>query len=300
MKSAFATSLAAALVLAGSAAFAQSAPTGDEQQPSRQQERLNAIFGALFGDRTGSTDSVEAQWALGRTPLATQRAQFETRIDSDVRSGALDQRTGTRLKADYNDLVQLEARYGADRRFTTQERTDLADRYGNLTQVLADGTYGDLDGGNATASVAEGQAEFNARVDASLAARRITRVAATRLKTDYAALIRTEANYLRDGAISAQEQGDLDAQLDALDARVGDTGYSGGAVVQTPRARLDAIARALPASGLTAASQAQLRIEHEDLSRLDAAYARLNATADEKAYLDRRLTDLETRAKVRR
>ncbi|WP_157973368.1 hypothetical protein, partial [Blastomonas sp. UPD001] len=65
-------------------------------------------------------------------------------------------------------------------------------------------------------------------------------------------------------------------------------------------ARLDAIARALPASGLSASAQAQLRVEHEDLTRLEAAYARLTPSADERAYLDRRLGDLETRARVRR
>ena len=48
------------------------------------------------------------------------------------------------------------------------------------------------------------------------------------------------------------------------------------------------------------AHQAQLRVEHEDLTRLEAAYARLNPSADERAYLDRRLGDLETRARVRR
>lgn len=298
MKTLYTTTAAVAFILSSGTAFAQ---TQTDQQRSTQQERLNSIFGALFGDRMGATGSMEAQWAAGRTPLATQRAQFESRIDTDVRSGTIDQRTGTRLKADYYELVQLEARYGADRRFTTQERTDLADRYGQLTQALTDGSYGDdNDGASSSASVADGQVEFNQRVDAAVTARRLTRVAATRLKTDYTALVRTEANYLRDGRITREEQDDLDAQLDALDVRVGDVAAGGGSTVQTPRTRLDAIARALPSSGLTAAVQAQIRVEHEDLSRLEAAYARINATADDRAYLERRLTDLETRARIRR
>ncbi|WP_017671860.1 hypothetical protein [Blastomonas sp. AAP53] len=300
MKSFYTATAAAALLLSGTSAFAQTDTSN--QQPTRQQDRLNSIFGALFGDRTGSTQSIEAQWSIGRTPLATQRAQFEQRIDTDVRSGAIDQRTAARLKSDYYDLVQLEARYGADRRFTTQERQDLTDRYGRLTQIVSDGGYGDDGQNDIGISVADGQGEFNQRVDASVTARRITRVAGARLKTDYAALVRTEATYLRDGRVTEQERDDLYTRLEALDARVGDMASTGAGTTpaMTSRARLDAIARALPASGLSASAQAQLRVEHEDLTRLEAAYARLNASADDRAYLERRLRDLETRARVRR
>lgn len=300
MKSFYTATAAAALMLSGSAAFAQSNTTND-QQPSRQQERLNSIFGALFGDRTGSTGSIEAQWSLGRTPLATQRGQFESRIDSEVRARTIDQRTGAQLKSDYYDLVQLEARYGADRRFTRQEQAELAERYTELTQVITDGGYANDPGNDIGISIADGQSEFYQRVDAQVSSRRITRVAGARLKTDYASLVRTEANYLRDGRVTEQERDDLYTRLEALDARVGDMVNSGGGnTTQTPRARLDAIARALPSSGLSASAQAQLRVEHEDISRLEAAYARMNATADERAYVERRLTDLENRARIRR
>jgi hypothetical protein len=295
---------AAALLLATTPASAQNdGATG--QQQSRQQSRLDAILGALFGDRTGSTASIEAQWAAGRTPLATQRYQFESRVDADVRSGALSQSASVRLKSDYYELVELESRYGADGRFTAQERAELTERYGALTQVLVNGAYNDGENGYdndsdpRTASVAEGQGEFFARVNAAVAARRITRTAGTRLRTDYAALVRTETAYLRDGRLTTRERDDLEAQLDALDARVGDVGYGGG-VTASPRARLDAIARALPTSGLSASAQAQLRVEHGDLMRLEAAYARLTASADDRAYLDSRLSNLELRARVRR
>ncbi len=300
MKSFYTATAAAALMLSSSAAFAQT-NTANDQQPSRQQERLNSIFGALFGDRTGSTGSIEAQWSLGRTPLATQRGQFESRIDAEVRARTIDQRTGAQLKSDYYDLVQLEARYGADRRFTRQEQAELAERYTELTQVITDGGYANDPGSDIGISIADGQSEFHQRVDAQVASRRITRVAGARLKADYATLVRTEATYLRDGRVTEQERDDLYTRLEALDERVGDMVNSGGGnTMQTPRVRLDAIARALPSSGLSASAQAQLRVEHEDISRLEAAYARMNATADERAYVERRLTDLETRARIRR
>ena len=297
------TTLSAATLLACIAqpALAQTS-TDTAPQSTRAQDRLNAILGTLFGNQTGTTDSIDAQWAGGRTPLATQRAQFDSRIDADVRSGALSQTTGIRLKSDYAALVQLEARYGADGRFTTSERTELADRYGDLTQAIADRGYGNdwEDDAPTSPVIAEGRAEFNARVDSSVAARRITRSQGIRLKADYAALASTEASYLRDGVLSDRERTTLDTRLDAIDVRVGDGGYAGGAPVMTPRARLDAIARALPSSGLSASLRTQISVEHEDLSRLEAAYSRLTVSADERAYLDRRLTDLETRARVRR
>ena len=288
--------LAAATALATTAApvMAQSSTETTTAQPS-SRERIGSLLGALFGGRTGESTTVEAEWAAGRMPLATQRTQFDTRVDTDVRSGALTQAVATRLKADYAELVALEARYGADRRFTTAERTELADGYGALTQVLATGGAGTV---TAAAAVADGRAAFNTRVDSQVTARRLTRTAGTRLKNDYAALVTVETGYLRDGTISAAERDDLDARLDALDQRVGDIQYA--VTPQTPRARLTAIGTALPSSGLSSAARAQLLVEHGDLVRLEAAYARISPTADEQAYLERRLVDLETRARIRR
>ena len=284
----------AAFLAAASPAAAQNTTQNDQQ--SRQQDRINSIFGALFGDRTGSSGSLESQWASGRTPLANQRTQFDSRIDSDVRLGALDQRTAARLKTDYAELVQLELRYGADRRFTMQERSELAERYNALTQVLTNQTYGDEDDLQSP-NVAEGQSEFMARVDASIAARRLTRVAGNRLKADYRILAQTEASYLRDGMLDERERDDLDARLDALDERVGDTAYNNSTL--TPRARLSAIATAISSANMSATAQAQLRVEHGDLSYLEAAYARLTMTADDRRYMESRLSDLERRLQIR-
>jgi len=272
---------AAAMALTATPALAQT--TNDNPFAS--------IFGALFGDRAGVTTTIEAQWAAGQTPLANQRAAFESRVDQEVYNRTIDQATGTRLKSDYYNLVVLESRYGADRRFTTTERNDLADHYGELTQVLADHGYADS---NVTtvASVADGQAEFDARVNAAVASRRITRAAGTRLKSDYAAVARLENSYLSDGQITLAERSDLDARLDALDARVGDVAYA----ALPPRQRLDRIGSALPNARLGRPQLTQLQTEYQDLTRLALAYERLSVTADDRAYLESRLANLETRA----
>ncbi|MEO6153731.1 MAG: hypothetical protein ABIT09_00185 [Croceibacterium sp.] len=313
------------VLLAAAAAVTLTAAPVSAQISSTARDTIGTLLGAIFGggvSGVGAGNSADAQWAAGQMPLTNQRYQFESRVDAEVRAGNLDANTGSRLKSDYYALAQLEASYGADGRFTTQERADLTSRYNGLTQVLANGGYanngyanngglnngyvnnsnqngGYANDGYTTQDVVNGRAEFNSRVDASLAARRITRAQATRLKADYAATVLLEARYMRDNAISPAERDDLDARLDALDARLGDTAY-GQPVQQTPRVRLDAVRSALSYSGLSVAAQTQLRVELDDLTRLDAAYARLSETADERAYLDRRIADVEARARVRR
>ena len=282
------------LILVTAATLALTAGTASAQtSTTTQRNPIADIFGAVFGDRLGVTTSIESQWAAGQTPLANQRAQFESRVDGEVSTGALNEATGTRLKYDYYQLVQLEARYGADRRYTTAERTELADRYGALTQVLADRAYADA-GVATTTEVADGRAEFDSRVDAALAARHINRAQARRLKSDYEAVARVESGYLRDGMLSSAARADLDTRLDALDRRLPATSYA----VLTPRQRLDAISRALTNNRLSTNVRAQLQVEYEDLARLESAYARLNESTEEQAYLERRLAELETRARV--
>jgi hypothetical protein len=279
------------LIAAASVALLSVPAIAQSSQP-RSNDRLQQILGNLFGQGTTANTSLEAQWRLGRTPIASQRAQFDGRVDADTRSGALTPVAAARLKNDYASVVQLEARYASDGVFTTAERTELNDRYGELTQTLADGGYANP-AAPVSSPVSDGRAEFAARVDAAVTARRLTRVAATRLKADHAALVQLEAGYLRDGQLTDIERDTLDERLDALDARV-----DGITIAATPRSRIDAIARALPASRLSAAAQAQLRVEHGDLGRLAAAYERIAPTADERAYLERRLVDLEARARV--
>lgn len=291
---------AGVLALSAGVAAAQTPYGGSQGGQATQDDRVGAILGALFGDRFGGTSSLDAQWALGRRPLNTQRTQFSTRIDADVRSGALSSSSGNRLKSDYDALVQLETRYAADGRFTSQDRSDLNSRYAALTQALSEGGYGDNGSGSGSASVADGRAEFEGRVDAAVRARRLTRTEGTRLKADYQALIQVEAGYLRDGTISRREQDDLDTRLDALDARVGDGPSTGGPVVQDPRVRLTEIDRALSSNSVPRAEAAQIRVELGDLTRLEAAYARSSPSSDDRAYLERRIGELEVRARVQR
>lgn len=267
-------------------------PYGSTQTNTRQ-DTLGAVLGALFG--TGGS-SLDTAWARGQRPLSSGQGQFNARLDADVRSGSLDRNSAARLNAEYQSLVSLESRYGADRRFTPAETAELNDRYAALTASLEAGGYVDDLGGYQ--SVADGRADFDNRVNAAINARQITRVEATRLRADYAALIRTEADY-QSGGLNAREREDIEGRLDALDARLGVTvGNGGNYQQQDPRTRLAAIDRALSSNSLARAEAADIRVEHGDLVRLEAAYSRSSPSSDDRAYLDRRIGELETRARV--
>ncbi|WP_260483001.1 hypothetical protein [Sphingomicrobium flavum] len=286
------------LLIAAAASLAATPAAAQDRNP------IGDILGAIFGERAES-NTLDGQWGMGRTPLSNQRGAFEQRVDSDVSRGVITSATAARLKYDYYLLTQKETRYASDRRFTSQEREELKYDYNRLTQVLADGTYADgvtdafIPANTATsASIADGRAAFEQRVNASVSARNIRRSVGTRLKAEYTALIDIESAYLRDGRLSDAEQADLEARLDALEARIGDMGYNPANM--TAAARLAAIGEALPTSGLSTAAQAQLLVEHGDLVRLAQAYTRVTTNNDDREYLDARLANLETRAGLRR
>jgi hypothetical protein len=276
--------------------YGQSQPQSYGQTQPSGQEVFGQILQNLFGGQT--TGTLDGEWSRGRRALGSQQAAFNTRLDAQVRSGALQSWSADRIRTDYDALVRLEADYARDGRFTVQERQDLTTRYDALTRALDDGGYGDDIGGYQ--SVADGRAEFERRVDAAVSARRLSRTDATRLRADYAALIRVEADYQR-GGLTLSERQDIETRLDALDARVGDVGYgnNNGAWQQSPRDRLAAIERAIASLNRDARAD-RVRVQLEDLTRLEAAYSRASASADDRAYFDRRIGELEIEARVRR
>lgn len=295
------TALAAGAVVLSMAPLAQAqTPYGQsgasyQQQPATGQEVFGQILQSLFGGQT--TGSVDAEWSRGRRALGAQQTTFNGRLDAQVRSGAIQSYSADRIRSDYDALVRLEAQYGQDGRFTTQERSDLTARYNALTSALEDGGYGDDIGGYQSA--ADGRADFDARVNAAVNARTLTRTDATRLRSDYAAIVAAEAGFQRDG-LSARERQDIEARLDAIDARVpgGAYGNPGGGYQQTPRDRLTAIERAL--YSLPRGQQDTVRVQFDDLTRLEAAYSRTRPSSDDQAYLERRIGELEVQARIRR
>lgn len=278
------------------AAFALAlSPASGALAQSSNQERFGQVLEALLGQ--GS--SLDARWQRGERPLSAAQGQFQARLDSDVRAGAMSPGAADRLRGDFSNLVMLENQYAADGRFTAQERADLSDRYGVITQRLGQPGEADADTGP---SVADGRADFEARVNAAVSSRRITRTQASRLRADYLALIQLEATNARDG-ISAREREDLDARLDALDERLGD-GPQAPAQTVSARTRLAYILSDVAAGersgALTRTEAMEIRATQGDLAHLEAAYGRMTASAEDNAYLLRRIGEVEARVRTNR
>jgi hypothetical protein len=282
----FTAAAAAALTLAAAGvASAQTpysaTPYGQQQQPSQGGQVLEAILGTLFGQGQTTLDS---EWSRGRRPLYNQRNQFEARLDAGVRDGSINYRQSERLRTGFAELVDLETRYASDGRFTTAERSDLTNRYRDLTRRLD--TLEDDDNGGGYDDwerLADQRAAFDARVAAALRARDITRTESTRLRTDFQALVQLEAQYERDG-LSDRERQDLEARYADLNRRVGDDyvpGNGGGGYGDPHAMQIEArIAAGLRDGSISRADAARYREELRDLSR--------------------RWADLEARVSVRR
>lgn len=261
---------------------------------------IGALFGALFGTNFGSDQTSNDDFAQGRRPLNERRQALEARIDAGVRDGSLTRWEADRLRGDYDALVQLESRYQADGRLTAAEREDLRTRYRALSQQVGDDRNDDQ-GYNRWEPLASQRAAFDARLDLAVRDRRLTRAEATRLRADFQALAQVEAGYQRNG-LDARETADLRARYAELERRIGDV--AGGGYGDDHRERLAdiqvRISAAERAGSLNRNELERVRTEHEDLSRLEAAYARDGLTADERDYLTRRIGELDARVRLTR
>lgn len=281
------TALAAgAFVLtAGSAAFAQT-PYSSTPYGQTQTDPIGAILGALFGDRFGVSTTLDSEWSRGRRPLGANRAQFESRLDADVRSGAISSSAARSLTAEYDALVTLEARYTADGRVTTTERADLTERYRAFsTRYQARGQGGHDDDYDDWRPLAESRSSFNARLDAGVRNRTLTRSQANRLSTDFNALVQLETTYDRNG-VDSRERQDLEARWADLNRRVGDN-YDGG---YTPDDNYGSDPRGAQIEARIAAGE-----RNGSISRTEASSLRR-----ELRDLTRRWTELEVRVEAAR
>jgi hypothetical protein len=234
---------------------------------------IGALFGAVFGDAFGNDRQIDDDYSQGRRPLGERRAALEARIDAGVRDGSISRSEATRLRGEYNALVQLETRYAADGRITTAERDDLRNRYQALSQRVGDARDDGYGGGyDSWRPLVESRVSFNQRLEAGVRNRALTRAQATRLTTDFNALVRLETDYNRNG-LDARERQDLEARWADLNRRVGDNwrpdgGYDGGYGQDGRAVALEARITANERSGrLSRTEAARLREELRDLSR---------------------------------
>lgn len=145
----------------------------------------------------------------------------------------------------------------------------------------------------------DGQSQFNSRVDASLRAGQINSSSATRLRSDYTALVDLETRYAADGRFTNEERADLNSRYNALTQTL-ETGAQGygdlSAVAQGRSAFESRVDAAVTARRITRTEATRLKTDYQSLIQLEARYAAKGSiTANERNDLDSRLDALDAR-----
>ncbi len=289
MKIRFLIATAAGAILFASSGLAQ------VQTQQQQNDFLGQLLGAVFGtNQQASEQTLEADWNQGRRPFEERRPQFEARIDGAVRDGSLSRNEADQMRREFNDIVRLEAQYAAGGSVSAQQQTDLRMRYRALMQRSTNQGYqqAGLEDDGEWQPLSNHSREFEQRVNEGLRNRQLTQTQARQLRTDWRNLAQLETNYRRNG-INAREQTDLWTRYNAINDRLG-SGF--GDDRNTARwSQMESRLVSAERNGTVGRDDAnQVRVQLGDLARLDAAYAQGGYSAEQRTYLSRRYTDLDS------
>jgi hypothetical protein len=153
--------------------------------------------------------------------INNRQGEINARIDAGVRNGQLTRVEAERLRAEFRDIAQLEARFRATGGGLDQtERRELSRRFDDLqARVNRQRTdaQGPANGADRNGSFNQRQVWLNQRIDAGLRNGRLTRPEANRLRTEFDAVARLEASYRASGrGIDPRERADLNRRFDEM------------------------------------------------------------------------------------
>ena len=152
-------------------------------------------------------------------PINSRQATLDARIDNGVRNGAISSSEAGRLRGEFRDIVNLEARYRATGGLQAWERTDLDNRLDRLSQKVRNERQEALRSG-AWRNINARQSQLDDRIDIGLRRGSLTRSEAARLRAEFQELARLEARYRATGGLAAWERTDLDRRFDRLRAEI--------------------------------------------------------------------------------
>jgi hypothetical protein len=148
-----------------------------------------------------------------------RQANLDQRIDVGVRNGALTRSEAGRLRAEFNDLVRLEARYRSSYGLSVSERRDLDRRFDALSQRIRYERHDNDDRRDRWTPINERQRMLDRRIDQGLRDGSLSRREASRLREEFQEIAYLESRYRR-GGLNYQERRDLDRRFDRLSAMV--------------------------------------------------------------------------------
>ncbi len=176
--------------------------------------------------------------ALGLTamPAAAQswqninqrQANLDARIDQGVRSGSLTRNEAVRLRAEFQEISRLEARYRAGG-LSAWERSDLDRRFDVLSAKIRiqradrddrnDRRWYDNQG--RWQNINQRQADLDRRIDQGVRSGQLSRAEALRLRAEFQTIARLETRYRANG-LNNWERSDLDRRFDVLSGKIRD------------------------------------------------------------------------------
>lgn len=145
-----------------------------------------------------------------------RQANLDRRIDAGVRNGSLTRSEAMRLRAEFQQIVRLEAQYRRSGNGLNQvERRELDRRFDALSRQIRDersdnnGWYGE-----------SGRLqELGRRIEAGARSGQLSRAEASRLRSEHTFLVQLEQNYRRNG-LTNQERADLNRRFELLASKI--------------------------------------------------------------------------------
>lgn len=158
----------------------------------------------------------------GWQPINVRQAQLDQRIDVGLRNGSLTRAEAQRLRIEFRQIADLEARYRATGGLDLRERQDLDRRFDLLSQRIR---YERADSqnrgqGRAAWNINARQAQLDRLIDRGIRSGYLNRAEAQRLRVEFRQIADLEARYRRTGGLDVRERADLDRRFDVLESRL--------------------------------------------------------------------------------
>jgi hypothetical protein len=148
--------------------------------------------------------------------INARQANLDHRIDVGVRNGDLTRTEAARLRAEFRDLVELEADYRYSGGLSLSERRDLDRRFDLLAARIRYERHDAEDRDRRWQPINQRQRQLEARIEAGIREGSISRREAYRLRAEFEEIALLEARYRRSNGLSDRERIDLDRRFDRL------------------------------------------------------------------------------------
>jgi hypothetical protein len=145
-----------------------------------------------------------------------RQANLDRRIDAGVRNGSLTRAEAARLRAEFQQIVRLEAQYRrSGNGLNRVERQELDRRFDALSRQIRD----ERNDNNGWYGESGRLQELGRRIEAGARSGQLSRAEASRLRSEHTFLVQLEQNYRRNG-LTNQERLDLNRRFELLASKI--------------------------------------------------------------------------------